>query len=167
MLLGAFLFQWNSILDGVDGELARVRFQHSKLGQWIDTVGDDLANILFYWGLAVGVASHPYGRYLAIGGWLGIGATVLARAQDYAIMIRLGTGDLLAVEWDFDKTPPKGFAGKLLLFWRYVLKKDFAILFFLAMAALGVLPYALFFIGGGALGTLIATTLKNWKKKPA
>lgn len=172
MLLGAFLMQWNSILDGVDGELARVRFQHSKLGQWIDTVGDDLANCLFYAGLAIGTypltyGSIAYGPYLGIGGWIGIVATSLLRVQDYSDMIRVGSGDLYAIEWDFDKAPPPGFAGKLLMFWRYVLKKDFAILFFLGLAALGVLPVALFFIGGGSVGALIAGTRQRWKHRKA
>lgn len=164
-LLGAFLFQWNSILDGVDGELARVRFQHSKLGQWLDTVSDDTSNLIFYAGLAVGAAPLPGGRYLVIAAWVGIVASLLTTAQYYAELIRVGSGDLYAIEWDFDKAPPSGFAGKMLIFWRYVVKKDFAILFFLALAVLGVLPYALPIIGGAAVGTLIAATLRNFKKR--
>ncbi len=53
-LVGATLFQINSVVDGVDGELARVRFQHSRLGQWLDTVFDDVTNVLFWSGLALG-----------------------------------------------------------------------------------------------------------------
>jgi phosphatidylglycerophosphate synthase len=174
MLLGAFLFQWNSILDGVDGELARVRFQHSTLGQWLDTVSDDASNLLFFVGLIIGSADFtvplaagpfPLGRYLGMLGWAGVVAFVLATVQYYAEMIQRGTGDLYAIDWDFDKKPPEGLAGKLLVFWRYVLKKDFANLFFLGLAALGVLPLALFFIGGGAIGTFIAATLRNIKKR--
>jgi phosphatidylglycerophosphate synthase len=164
-LLGAFLFQWNSILDGVDGELARVRFQHSKLGQWLDTISDDASNLIFYAGLAIGARSLPFGEYLAICGWVGIIASALATAQYYTEMIRIGSGDLYAIDWDFDKKPPEGFAGKVLIFWRYVVKKDFAILFFLALAVFGVLPYALPIIGGAAIGTLIAATLRSLKKR--
>jgi phosphatidylglycerophosphate synthase len=176
MLLGAFLFQWNSILDGVDGELARVRFQHSTLGQWLDTVSDDASNLLFFVGLIIGSAAFtvplasgpfPLGRYLGMLGWAGVVAFILATAQYYAEMIQRGTGDLYAIDWDFDKKPPEGLAGKLLVFWRQVLKKDFAILFFLGLAVLGVLPLALFFIGGGSIGTLIAATHRNIKKRRA
>ena len=35
-----------SILDGCDGELARVRMQQSKLGAWLDTFVDDVLNVL-------------------------------------------------------------------------------------------------------------------------
>ena len=96
VLFGAFLLQWNSILDGVDGELARVRFQHSKLGQWLDTVSDDVSNLLFFWGLGIG-ASHLFlGEWLLVSAYVAIGASVAARAIDYAEMIALGSGDLYA-----------------------------------------------------------------------
>jgi phosphatidylglycerophosphate synthase len=166
-LLGAFLFQWNSILDGVDGELARVRFQHSTLGQWLDTVSDDASNLIFYAGLSIGALGLPFGRWLALAGWVGIVASALATVQYYVELVRVGSGDLYAIEWDFDKAPPAGVAGKLLIFFRYVVKKDFALLFFLALAVLGVLPYALPIIAGGAIGTLVAATLRNVKRMRA
>jgi phosphatidylglycerophosphate synthase len=165
MLLGAFLFQWNSILDGVDGELARVRFQHSKLGQWLDTVSDDASNLIFYAGVAIGARGLRFGPELAICAWVGIVASVLATAQYYVEMVEVGSGDLYAIDWGFDKTPPKGVAGALLLFFRKALKKDFAILFFLFMAVLGLLPYALPLIAGSAIGTLIAATLRNVRRR--
>lgn len=165
VLLGAFLFQWNSILDGVDGELARVRFQHSKLGQWLDTVSDDVSNLLFYAGLGAGALSIPGGRFLNAAAWVAIGSSLCAMAIFYTEMIRKGTGDLYAIDWDFDKKPPEGFAGRLLVFWRYVMKKDFAILFFLTLALFGVLPYALIIVGGAALGNLIAAVLRAVKKR--
>lgn len=174
VLFGAFLFQWNSILDGVDGELARVRFQHSTFGQWFDTISDDLSNVLFYGGLAWG-ALHTQGLLLppTVLFWCGVvavGAHLLATAQFYAEMYRLGSGDLYAIEWGFDKTPPPGIAGALIGFFRLALKKDFAILFFFALALLNVLPYALPIIAGGAIGNFIAATIRNIKKftkKPA
>jgi hypothetical protein len=117
----------------------------------------------------VPLASGPFplGRYLGMLGWAGVVAFVLATAQFYTEMIQRGTGDLYAIDWSFDKEPPKGFAGKLLIFWRYVLKKDFAILFFFGLAVLGVLPLALFFIGGGSIGTFIAATLRNIRRRRA
>jgi hypothetical protein len=54
VLLGFLLAQAQSILDGCDGELARVRFQQTALGEWLDTIVDDLLNLALV--LAVGVA---------------------------------------------------------------------------------------------------------------
>lgn len=161
VLLGAFLFQWNSILDGVDGELARVRFQQSKLGQWVDTASDDLSNIAFYLGLTLGARGLPGDQYLVPIGLIGTVAFVLQMIVLYVELIQKGSGDLYAIDWDFDKAPPEGFAGKLLVFFRYALKKDFAILFFLLMAVFGVLPYMLPIIAGGAIGTLIAAVKRK------
>ncbi len=167
MLIGAFLFQWNSILDGVDGELARVRFQQSKLGQWIDTVSDDVSNIAFYIGITVGSRGLPGDSILMWIGAIGTLAFALQMTVLYVELVEKGSGDLYAIDWDFDKAPPPGLKGKLLVFFRYALKKDFAILFFLAMAVLGVLPYMLPIIAGGAIGTLIAAVKRRYGRKSA
>jgi phosphatidylglycerophosphate synthase len=54
-LAGALLFQLASVLDGVDGELARLRFQESPRGEWLDTVCDDLTNVAYFAGLTAGL----------------------------------------------------------------------------------------------------------------
>src|SRR5262249_6354278 len=69
--VGFFLQHLQSVLDGCDGELARVRFQQSELGAWLDTAVDDLLSVLVpvalgaglfaaagdRWALGVGVAA--------------------------------------------------------------------------------------------------------------
>ena len=52
---GGVLFQLASILDGVDGEIARARLLHSKTGEWLDTVCDDLTNAIFIFGVTSGL----------------------------------------------------------------------------------------------------------------
>jgi hypothetical protein len=54
ILMGFLLAQAQSILDGCDGELARVRFQQTSIGEWLDTIVDDVLNIALV--LAIGVA---------------------------------------------------------------------------------------------------------------
>ncbi len=54
ILVGAALVQLQSILDGCDGELARLKFAGSKLGEWLDNVLDDTINIVY--GAALGHA---------------------------------------------------------------------------------------------------------------
>jgi hypothetical protein len=54
VLMGFLLAQTQSILDGCDGELARVRFQQTGIGEWLDTIVDDFLNVAIV--LAVGVA---------------------------------------------------------------------------------------------------------------
>jgi phosphatidylglycerophosphate synthase len=54
VVLGFLLAQLQSILDGCDGELARVRFQQTAAGEWLHTIIDDFLNVAIV--LAVGVA---------------------------------------------------------------------------------------------------------------
>ena len=53
LLAGAFLFQLASIIDGVDGEIARATFRTSKLGASLDTASDAATNFAFIAGVSV------------------------------------------------------------------------------------------------------------------
>lgn len=138
MLVGAVLFQCNSILDGVDGELARVRFQGSKLGEWLDTISDDACNVMFYIGVgfgarAMGLAPLDWFGFAAAG--LGVFTSVLY----YAELVHLGAGDFYALQV---QPVAQGFIGSVVGLFRLLLKKDFFILLFTVMALFGVLPWA-------------------------
>ena len=52
--IGALLFLAHSILDGCDGELARLRFQESRFGGIIDYWGDNVVHIVVFACMAVG-----------------------------------------------------------------------------------------------------------------
>lgn len=52
--LGGLIFQIASILDGCDGELARLGFKGSQFGAWYDTLTDNLRYILFFAALGIG-----------------------------------------------------------------------------------------------------------------
>jgi phosphatidylglycerophosphate synthase len=53
-LLGACLFLAHSILDGCDGELARLKFLESARGARLDIVGDNLVHVAVFTSMAVG-----------------------------------------------------------------------------------------------------------------
>ncbi len=58
--LAGVLVQISSILDGVDGELARARNMVSVLGGFIDTLMDRVVNILVISSIGFLVVSDPY-----------------------------------------------------------------------------------------------------------
>jgi phosphatidylglycerophosphate synthase len=141
----------------VDGELARVRFQHSKLGQWLDTIGDDSTNFFFYVGLALGARSLSSGAALtSTAGWVVAATTVLAAALYYSELLGMGSGDLNALEWSFERQPAPGWRSKLLRWGHFLLKQDCFIFLFLVFAVLGVLHYALLLFAAGGIITVIA-----------
>lgn len=52
--LGGLIFQIASILDGCDGELARLTYKGSRFGAWYDTITDNIRYIVFLAALGIG-----------------------------------------------------------------------------------------------------------------
>jgi phosphatidylglycerophosphate synthase len=57
---GILLFVLNTILDGVDGEIARYRKQSSLTGLFLDRINSVFVYPSVFWGIAVGAASNYY-----------------------------------------------------------------------------------------------------------
>lgn len=53
IVLGALIFQLSSILDGCDGELARLTFKSTKFGAWYGQLAGNLRYIVFFGALGV------------------------------------------------------------------------------------------------------------------
>jgi CDP-L-myo-inositol myo-inositolphosphotransferase len=53
LALGGFLYQFASVFDGVDGEMARATFRSSKSGAMLDSLIDAATNLLFILGLVI------------------------------------------------------------------------------------------------------------------
>ncbi len=51
LFLGGVLAQFASVIDGCDGEIARLKFQSSDYGKWLDAVLDRYADALLLFGL--------------------------------------------------------------------------------------------------------------------
>ena len=165
VLAGAGLMQLNSILDGCDGELARVRFAGSKLGQWLDTVGDDVSNVIFWLALGVAAQQVPnYGGGLAICAWVAAAGNGLAAAQYYYQLWRIGSGDFYALQAD-DKPPPPGLVGAVVRFFSIILKQDFFLLLVLVLAAVDLLLWSLPVMAVGALITLASATGRTFAQR--
>lgn len=101
-LLGFLLAHLQSVLDGCDGELARVRFQQSDIGEWLDTVVDDALNLLLFAAVGVGCWQSSGSQLdLAIG--LGsVLAMLTYNVVAYRELIRQGDGgEVLKVKWWF------------------------------------------------------------------
>ena len=76
-LLGAFLSVAASILDGCDGEVARLKLQSTRFGCWLETVCDYLYYLFVFGGMAIGLARSSGNRvYLAWGALLCFGAVM-------------------------------------------------------------------------------------------
>jgi len=74
-LVGAFLSVAASILDGCDGEVARLKLQSTAFGCWLETICDYLYYLFVFGGMALGLTRSSGNRmYLAWGALLFFGA---------------------------------------------------------------------------------------------
>jgi len=74
-LLGAFLCLFASILDGCDGEVARLKLLESDFGCWLETVCDYVFYFFLLTGMTIGQWRSSGSRtYLVGGGFLLVGA---------------------------------------------------------------------------------------------
>ena len=92
------LLELNSILDSCDGELARLRYQYSKLGQWLDNLSDDLVDNLFLVAVGHGIG----GVWAWLGLAAGLGRVAVSLATYVSVYRRTGTGDVFAFRFWFE-----------------------------------------------------------------
>jgi phosphatidylglycerophosphate synthase len=79
-LLGAVLSVWASILDGCDGEVARLKLQSSDFGCWLETACDYLYYLFIFAGMAIGLVRSSGNSAFAVWGMVllfGAAATML------------------------------------------------------------------------------------------
>ena len=127
-ILAGLVIQLSSIVDGCDGEVARLRFQSSKFGGWFDTILDRYADTAIVAGVSFGYwLAHPHAAV-----WLG------------AIFALTGFTMASYVKKEFviryRSKPPGGLIGKLI-------KRDTRI-FAIMLGAIVNLPYEIMLLVG-------------------
>jgi len=141
--LGSLLVQLQSILDGCDGELARLKLQSSRFGEWFDNVLDDTVNMAY--GVALGHAAsillgNPLWRWLGIGSAL---AYVFHNAVMYWQLARVHhSGNPFNFRWWFQRGDQdvtamlarRGLANRLAAAARSVIRRDVFLLAFCVLA---------------------------------
>jgi len=79
--IGAVLFVTHSVLDGCDGELARLTYRESRLGSILDFIGDNLVHIAVFgcmgWGWYM-ASDTPWPLYLGISAVVGAAGSAIA-----------------------------------------------------------------------------------------
>jgi phosphatidylglycerophosphate synthase len=83
LLLGGVLAQFASIIDGCDGEVARLKYQSSDVGGWFDAVLDRYADAFLLFGLTWHLlAADVSGWILFVGFMAIIGSFMLSYTAD-------------------------------------------------------------------------------------
>jgi phosphatidylglycerophosphate synthase len=165
-LIGALLFQLTSIIDGCDGEVAKLTFRDSSKGAWIDTFCDQAGYLVFFIGLPIGLsrAAEPAlglagGVYLALGG-LTLAVIPLLFLVMHRYVRRAGAGgSMLKILEDVQAAAAlPGWRGRLnALVFRlsFVFRRDFFAAGALVLCAAGLSWLLMFMIAGSCLGMLL------------
>jgi hypothetical protein len=170
IVFGFLLAQAQSILDGCDGELARVRFQQTSIGEWLDTIVDDVLNLALV--LATGVAlwrkGAPLGDFKDIkvgnvlsalngGTFLDMKMALAAAAMllfynvvAYRELVKQGEGgEVLKIRWWFaygqSLKSMSGAGSGALKAVLMIGKRDFFVFAWLALAYFDLLPLVLLY----------------------
>jgi phosphatidylglycerophosphate synthase len=154
MLAGALLGVFASILDGSDGEVARLTLQESEFGCWLETVCDYLYYLFMFAGMTIGLlrssGTHVYlylGCLLIFGAVMSFVTTALQRRR----LTAAGRPEQLLGNWQ--KEAERRRSNPLLYMARhteFIVRRCFlpyAILFF---AVFRIIPVAFVFAAAGA-----------------
>ena len=142
-LIGALLFLFCVIVDGVDGEVARLKLQETRFGHYLDIITDNLVHVAIFTAIALGLY-HGTGNshYLVALGFLIGGFGLCAVAVYHCILKR--------------KPDTLRQSPKTLRMMALVTNRDFAYL----VVALAVIHRLNWFLMAAAAGTyLFATAL--------
>jgi phosphatidylglycerophosphate synthase len=172
-LLAAILYQISSILDGVDGELARGKYEFSVTGEWVDTLGDSFKDIFFYLGVGYGAYQTVPLDFAGLSSEAWLWAAGLAAAGKFVTvattavwLIPRGRGCALLFDWGGEEEPDEQESYDSTVAWVYnnleVLGKNDVVLFLALVAAIpGLLPVYLVavaiahpLVAGGAIARL-------------
>lgn len=158
VLLGALLFQIASIVDGCDGEVAKLTYRTSKFGQYIDSISDNLSLAAFLTGMMI----HQYRithsiHAFVVGGAIIVGAlSILAIMSEY---LKKYTDSASFVTYDkqfLQKLSPEKVPASILFLIKYFklfFKKDLFSLMFFVFAVFGILHWWFYMM---ALGIWVA-----------
>jgi phosphatidylglycerophosphate synthase len=138
LMFGGFLYQVVSVVDCVDGDIARVSYQTSRRGATLDTALDMLANLGFFFGLMTGLVKSYGPGQLALAGTMAVGAALCMALMTILVRIgpRRGSFDVLRAAMELRLVGMPRF-GRLVMTIEKMFKRDFYALFFGGLCLIG------------------------------
>ncbi len=90
-IVGALLFLLHSIVDGCDGEIARIKFMESRLGGVMDFWGDNIVHAAVFWAIGLEWAMRSRSSLPLYLGAMAVAGTFLSAAIVYFTTMRKKT----------------------------------------------------------------------------
>ena len=158
---GTLIFHLASVLDGCDGELARLTFQSTRYGERLDNAVDQLGNLLLPLSLGFGLVAQT-GR--AEYRWQAL-ACVALMLIGFGLAARFTTARTGAGHWNdlgtqlVDEAAASGLRRRAMLIAFGLLKRDSYALLFVVLAAAGRPSWILHLLFAGAAGHAVVLGL--------
>jgi phosphatidylglycerophosphate synthase len=158
VLAGALLFELQNVLDGCDGEIARLKYLRSTAGEWLDQIVDDALNIAFLAAVGVALSGGAYGHWA----WTVTGVAMAAQIAHvvglYAGLILKagGRGSVAALRWWVGGGTATGRSRVL----GDLTRRDFYSLLYVVAAAFNVVAVAFVWHALITVGAAIVSTLQ-------
>ncbi|MER3445983.1 MAG: hypothetical protein C4291_03730 [Candidatus Dadabacteria bacterium] len=146
-VLGALFLELSTILDGCDGEVARVKLMESKRGQWVDTISDQITFLSFVLGVPTGfyrIAKSPLA--IVLGGINLMTFLFFLIWSLYFLARYANSGSMVAYPKTIDKLVPvekRTIFHKLIIKLRPMMTRAFFSPVFLLAAIMGGYPWVL------------------------
>lgn len=155
LFIAGVLFQMVSIIDGCDGEVAKLNKKATKFGAWFDTVGDNLSFVVFITGVTFGLYRETHAAWILNLAKLSLFsfAILLSIMISYLIQQKGASASLVTYEKEVVSAKAKKqnpIVAKLVHYGKFLVKKDFFAFLFFSLA-IADLPQAIVFFA--ALGT--------------
>ncbi len=153
-LIGGALFHLTSILDGVDGELARLKFKSSLYGKWLDFMCDNLAYLAALVGFLVGLFRDGISPFEKTASLTALALTLCMMGSIILYYKKFNKdGKLLTVEYGFREG--KSWLDKMMQTAELLGKREWFALIFLALAIIGKMEWVLVYVSVVAAGVLV------------
>lgn len=164
--IAGVLYWIGNALDCVDGDLARLRLQSSKLGEWLDSMTDEISTFSLLAGLGVGLWRDGAGAGWL---WIGVGGSVIGAltvARLYVDLHRMGLPiDSAQFPWFFARPADEAAGekrsgmGQFFYVLGFFIRRDANVTGVSAMLLLGWRELATALVAAGAaIGALVTVT---------
>lgn len=156
LALGGILFQFASIVDGCDGEIAKLKFMGSRVGEWVDTIADNVSYLVFLIAVIAGMYARTGDTFYPMLGGAMLSLDVLGVLVIFLYLKVVGSGSIVSFNMAFSSDVPEEERGWLFRMCNTLLfmsRRDFFAALFCVLALLNSIEGMYWFltVGSGIL----------------